>query len=302
MRLLVLVVGVAILTLSWQSVIARLQVRPVVISGGDLAGAVALAPIDADAFQRRLNQPPRFKVPPSVEGISYAVETEYWDDAVREDDESPRAESIATYYPESGFVRVRQGAEDAWVVIDLRQRALLDRYIRLARGGEIEPQSGFLAVLTAASASEETSVQVGSRVLTPTEEQAFWRVSSGLRPLDTSSLPNGAVPSGSSNSAWIIVTLPEGHAVEMLYTYASATLVDGLGEEVYAVPRDWLRPVIGDYDGATLASLSASSIERDDPPGGWYWWPLMIGGGVACLVAAVWADRRRASKKDGRKT
>jgi hypothetical protein len=303
MRLLVLVVGLAIFTLSWQSVIARLEVRPVVISGGDLVGTVALAPIDADAFQRRLNQPPRFKVRPTVEGISYSVESDYWDDAVREDDESPRAENAATYYPESGFVRVRQGAEDAWIVIDLRQRALLDRYIRLAKGGEIEPQSGFLAVLTAASASEETSVQIGSRVLTPAEEQAFWRVSSGLRPLDTSSIPDGAAPpSGSSNSAWIIVTLPEGHAVEMLYTYATGTLVDGLGEEVYAVPRDWLRPAIGEYDGATLASLSASSIERDDPPGGWYWWPLMIGGGAACLVAAIWADRRLASKKDGRKT
>jgi len=302
MRLLVLVLGVAILTLSWQSVIARVEVRPVVISGGDLAGTVALAPIDADAFQRRLNQPPRFKLPPTVEGTSYAVETEYWDDAVRENDESPRAESIATYYPESGFVRVRQGAEDAWIVLDLRQRALLDRYIRLAKGGEIEPRSGFLAVLTAASASEETSVQIGSRVLTPAEEQAFWRVSSGLRPLDTPSIPDGAAPSGSSNSAWIIVTLPEGHAVEMLYTYATGTLVDGLSEEVYAVPRDWLRPAIGDYDGATLASLSASAIERDDAPGGWYWWPLMIGGGVACLMAAIWLNQRLASEKDGRKT
>jgi hypothetical protein len=299
MRLIVLVFAVAVVTLSWQSVIARADVRPVVISGGDLAGSVALAPIDADAFQRRLNQPPRFKVPPTVEGISYAVETEYWDDAVREDDQSPRAENVATYYPESGFVRVRQGAEDAWIVIDLRQRAMLDRYIRLAKGGEIEPQSGFLAVLTAASGSEETSVQIGSRVLPPAEEQAFWRVSSGLKPLDAG-LPDGAAPNTGSNSAWIIVTLPEGHAVEMLYSYASGTLVDGLGEEVYAVPRDWLRPVIGDYDGATLASLSASSIERDDPPGGWYWWPLMIGGGVACLVAAILADRRRASRNAGR--
>jgi hypothetical protein len=302
MRLIVFVIGVAAFTLSWQSVIARVEVRPVVISGGDLAGSVALAPIDADAFQRRLNQPPRFKVPPMAEGISYSVETEYWDDAVREDDKSPRAESAATYYPESGFVRVRQGAEDAWIVIDLRQRALLDRYIQLAKGGEIEPQSGFLAVLTAASASEETSVQIGSRVLTPAEEQAFWRVSSGLRPLDTSRLPDGAAPNAGSNSAWIIVTLPEGHAVEMLYTYASGTLIDGLGEEVYAVPSDWLRPVIGDYDGATLASLSSSSIERNDPPGGWYWWLLLVGGGLACLVAAFWADRRLASRRAGRQT
>jgi hypothetical protein len=298
-RLLLLQFAVVLLALQIRLADAdAVDVRPVVISGGDLTGTVTMAPVDADAFQRRLNQPPRFELPPTVGGISYAVETEYWDDTVREDDQSPRAESVATYYAESGVVRVRQGAEDAWIVVDLRQRALLDRYIRLTNGGAIEPRPGILEVLTAAAASEETAVQIGSRVLSPTEEAAFWRISSGLKPANLARRADQEELRAGPNSAWIIVTLPEGHAVEMLYTFANGTLIDSLGEQVYAVPRNWLEPVIGDYDGATLASLG-SSISSDDPKGGWYWWPLMVGGGIACLAAAVMLNNRSRARKAG---
>lgn len=290
-KFLIAVAGVALaLVLAGRAVAQPSDVRPVVVSGGDLAAPVTLAPVDADAFQRRLNQPPQFEdETPTATGPSYTVSAAYWDDAVREDEKSAQADLDATYFPDSGLVRVRQDGKDIWIVIDLRQQALLNRYIRLANSAAIGPTPGFLEVLTAAAATEETAVQIGARPLSAEQAKAFWSAVASLRP--SGEPPRPDEQGGAAGSAWIIVTLSEGHAVEMVYDYERGTLTDSLGQQSYTAPSDWLRPVIGDYDEGTLAALSGT-IAQDEERGSLWWWPLVVGAGLLYVAIAVWADRR----------
>jgi len=263
---------------------AARQAPAVVISGGDLPGAVRLAPADADAFQRRLNQPPRYSQAPHVSGIFYTVATTYWDKAVRRADGEPSVDASADYYPAGGFVRTRQASNDVWIVIDLRQRALLDRYIRLAKSGSISAEPGALEV-AAAARDEPISVSAGGRLVTPAEAQAFWSAFAATGKVRFFAEPRPPTTNG-SGGYWLAFSLPEGRVLTYFYDRETQTLTDSLGTEMYAVSPS-LAAALPQPGGPAL------EIERQDPPGSLAWWPVMVGAGLASLALALWLNGRR---------
>lgn len=249
---------------------------------------VRLAPADADAFRRRLSAPPPY-FGPLPTGESLVVTSDYWDATLGTGAGAPAIDADGTYFPSDGIVKLRQGDRDAFFVLDLRQRANLDRYVRLARAGRIDATPGVLEVLTAASSDETVSIEFGSRVLDANERATFWRLSAGLQPLD---FPSGEPPRDSPSLARITFGLSEGRSIQMVYSVGSGTLVDALGQEVYAVPKRWLQPILGDY-GPGFDDFKRP-IEQQDPVGSLVWWPVMLGGGIGLLAAAVWLQRRNA--------
>src|SRR5438552_10868877 len=100
------------------------------ITGGRLPHPVQLTPIDQDAFFRRVNSPPELEHEPRTSGGSYTVSSGYWAMALADGKKGPVSDE-AEYFPDGGYVRGRKSGKDAWIVIDLRQRAILERYIRL---------------------------------------------------------------------------------------------------------------------------------------------------------------------------
>src|SRR5215510_11139478 len=136
------------------------------ISGGNLPFAVALSPLDEQAFFQRIGPLPKLDDEPSTTGKSYTVTSPYWDIALRGDDKDAKpAEADAQYFPDGGYVLAKQGGEDAWVVIDLRQRAVLDRYIRFSSEGAPSlstTEPGTIDVMRIASArGEEIGIEAG---------------------------------------------------------------------------------------------------------------------------------------------
>src|SRR6185503_5215606 len=100
------------------------------ISGPGFSHSVRLAVTDDYAFFRRINLPPKLEDTPKVSGPSFEITSRYWDEVVRGWDSSAGSGAdSATYYPQGGFVRARQGGSDVWLVIDLRQQAIINRYI-----------------------------------------------------------------------------------------------------------------------------------------------------------------------------
>jgi len=264
---------------------AARQPAAVVISGGDLPGPVRLAPADADAFQRRLNQPPRFSQAPRVSGLSYAVSAPYWEGPVRQSDDEPPVEVSADYFPAGGFVRARQAGREVWIVIDLRQRELLDRYIRLAKSGSIPAEPGALEVAAAAARDEAVSISAGGRLATPAETQAFWSAfaASGRPRFAAEPRPPDA---GAAGGYWLVFSLPEGRVLSYFYDRQTQTLTDSLGTEAYAVAPA-LAAALPQPEGPAL------EIEQQEPPGSLAWWPVMVGAGLASLALALWLNGRR---------
>ena len=263
------------------------------VSGGDLIGAVRLAAADEDAFFRRINLPPQLEEPPRTAGRPYIVTSGYWNEVVPdEDDERPAGEE-ALYYATGGYVRAMQGESAVWLVLDLRQRAIIDRYVRLAKDGLIGREPGILDVLSAAAKNELIGIQIDARRLSEAEASAFWAVvDDGARVSNTTA----SRPIGGPGGVWLIFGLLEGRSVQMLYTAAANTLVDSLGGEVYSVPDDWLLPVLGANAPSAGQPDGGSTIEQQPSSGSPLWWLVMIGGGSLSLAIALWLSRRRAGR------
>jgi hypothetical protein len=261
------------------------------ISGGGLPFAVQLTPVDEAAFRQRLNLPPLLDEEPELRGTSYDVTSTYWDAAVRDadDGESP-VEINASYYPEGGFVRTRQAGTDVWLVIDLRQRAILDRYIALGQESAIGATPAVLDVLRAAAAGgEQLAIQIGDVHLSEVQRDAFWRVAAAMRAGERAT--GCAAQKGGESSTWLVFTLPEGRSIEMVYTPEAGTLVDSLGCESYIVPGGWLVPVLG-TEAPAFGDTHQRQVAQEKGAGSPLWWPLMLGLGFSVLGGAVWLARR----------
>jgi hypothetical protein len=256
----------------------------VTIAGGSLPHDVRLAPADADAFRRRINQPPRLEDGPRVTEEPYLVTTSYWASAVRlEEGEGFFDVGVqGDYYPERGYVRVEVDEDDVWMVLDLRQRAILDRYIRLGEAGALGEAPSTLDVLAAAADSETLTVTAGGEVV------AGDAIAGLLLSLVTANpapfVEEPAAPTADGEGFWLIVDLLEGRTLR--YFYDGAALTEALGTERYDASSVT----------QTLTSLQPASlptIEQDEPAGSAAWWVVMVGGGVVALAVAVWWQRRR---------
>jgi hypothetical protein len=260
----------------------------VTLSGGDLARPVKLARADEDAFLRRLVPPPKLDDAPRVSGESYVVTTQYWDDVLRGDrDDREAAEPAADYYQEGGYVRARQGGKDAWLVLDLRQRAILDRYLSLARAALLRPEPAVLEVLTIASRSQEISIEAGGVALDAAQRRNFWTtlaVSPRGEHVEPPRPPLGA------RGIWLVFGLEEGRSVQVFYERDAGLFIDFFGSEIYTVST----PMAALLDAVVPRSSGGISIEQQDGTGSPLWWLLLVGGGVACLAVAAWLRRALA--------
>jgi len=296
------------------SLTAQEPLTATTISGGGLPHAVRLAPIDHESFLRRLDLPPLLDNEPVLSGPSYTVTSPYWDAGVRAGDiTQPLVDDAATYYPEGGFVRTRQGAKVVWTVLDTTQKTILDRYIRHAASLPAEP-SVFEVLRASGLAGEPIGITIGELELTPQQRTAFWRNAEGVSPRRTAPLAREqrdeffrSLGTPSPRLNWIIFNLPAGRTVPMAYSNVSGTLNE-LNEAVnegigIPVPQNWLVPVLGDQadfrnENSPLAPLT---IEQEDGAGSPVWWVVMIGGGVLSIAAAVLLQRRLAASHDAQK-
>jgi hypothetical protein len=240
--------------------------------------AVRMAPADADAFRRRLNAPPPY-FGPRPAGESVVVSSGYWDAALRADDSAPRIDADAAYFADGGIVRVRQSGRDLYFVLDLRQRAMLDRYVRLTKAGSLAQAPGALDVLIAAAADETVSIEIRGTPVTSEAAAILWRSLAG-QSADVIFHDPPRPPAGVSGF-WIAFTTAEGRSLQYFYDAGARTLTDSLGTESHAVP-----------DIELVSSGEPLQIEQQTPPGSKLWWPVMLGGAAALLGAAVWLRRR----------
>ena len=267
------------------------DIPSVAVSGGGLPHAVELAPADADAFRRRINQLPRLEDPPEVSGPRYVLTTSYWAFAVRlEDDEDPLDVMVrADYYPEGGVVRAtlelaQSDTRDVWMVLSLRQRTILDRYIRLAEEGLIGEEPSTLAVLAAAMETEVLGVQAGDEIVPQETAQGLFAALNAANPAPH--LEERDPPFLTEDGFWLIVNLTEGRTHR--YYYAEGRLTEGLGTERYNASS-----VLDQM--TSLAPVSKPAIVQDSPAGSLLWWPAVLGGGLAAIALAVWLRRRTAA-------
>ena len=261
------------------------DIPTVAISGGDLPFTVTLAPTDADAFRRRVNQLPRLEDPPSVSGTHYTITSSYWPISVhlKDDEDSLDISVKADYYPNGGFVRLTLDNEPIWVVINLRQRAILDRYIHLANAGEISKSPSSIDVLAVSNPDEEIGVEVGDSVLDQATAQTLF---AGLSKANPSPFVDPRQPPpNQGDGTWLVITLVEGRSLR--YYYDGATLTEALGTERYDASS-----VAGVLDAATTSDPPV--IKQEQPAGSLLWWPVMIGGGLIAIVIAFWLQRRNA--------
>ena len=186
----------------------------------------------------------------------------------------------ALYFSADGIIRVlRENNDDAYFVLDLRQRAMLNRYIRLAKTGSIPPDPGALDVLAAAVRTETVSIEIGGRPVEPALSQAFW--SALDNPEASVGFPAPPRPPADEDGYWITFTTSEGRAIQYHFNPATSALIDSLGTETYTIEN-------------VLPATTAEplQIEQQSPHGSKLWWPVMLGGGAALLAAAVWLRRR----------
>lgn len=272
------------------NVAAQTPIPSVVI---DVEGIMfTLAPADADAFQRRLSQPPLFDEPPAASGPSYTVTTAYWDLAVREDEDEPAVEPDAKYFPGGGFVRARQDGQDLWLVLDLRQRAILDRYIRFgAEVGRPGPRPGALEILALASRTETIGIEAGAGRFSDAEARSFWD-SAGSVAADPSFRDPPRPPATAGVAGyWLTFSLPEGRSQQYFVDTTGGVLTDALGTESYDVAG---------LIGATLPETAESlHIEDESPAGSKLWWVLAVGGGAVFLLGAAALHRRSTTGASG---
>ena len=261
---------------------AGVEIPSILIYLDDFPGNVIhVAPADADAFSRRLSQPPQLPPRPPVSMPYYNLDSTYWDMALRRSPDDPPVLPDGTYYPDGGYVQTVRQDHDVWLVLDLRQRAMLDRYISLGKAGALGPHPGALEVLAKAGGAETISVEIGARPLLADAALAFWRLFDG--PSLVSFLDPPRPPTG-EGGYWISVTAPEGRILQLFYDPATGSLTDALGTETYR----------GVVPPGALPSPSDGplQIEQQPPQGSKLWWPVMLGGGVVLLAAAVWLRRR----------
>lgn len=287
-RLLGPIALVALLAFAPASAQEPFEIPSVVISGGDLPHAVELAPADADSFRRRVNQLPRLEEPPAVSGPRYVLTTSYWAFAVRlEDDEDPLDVSVrGDYYPEGGFVRatleLAQGdTQDVWMVLSLRQRAILDRYIRLASQRLIGEEPSTLDVLSAAMEAEVLGVQAGDGIVPQETARGLFAALAAGNPAPQ--LEEREPPFVTDDGFWLIVMLTEGRTHR--YYFAQGTLTEGLGTERYDASS--VLDLV-----ASIAPDSPGAIVQESPAGSLLWWPVAVGGGLAAIGLAAWLRRR----------
>ncbi len=269
--------------------LARQTASGVTLSDGDLPHAIILPAADADALGRRPERPPTLKDPPPPAAVAYTVSADYWDRAVRGDSmEGAEVDREATYYPATGLVRARQGDDDVWFQIDLRQRSLLDRYIRLGRSGSLSPAPGVVEVLRAAVESGEVvSVQVGPKTLDAAQTRSFWREAATLSRSEAATSPD------LRDALAVTFGLPEGRAISLFYSPASRVLHEPAGAEAYQTPPDWLLSTLGlRSTDQLLQEYGSAAVPQDSGPGSPLWWPAMVGVAVALLALAAFLDRR----------
>jgi hypothetical protein len=267
-----------------------------VLSGGDLPHPLRLAAIDEADFMQRLSPPPKFDDPPGATGPTYTLTTPYWDEVLRGDraDRAP-AEAAALYYPQGGFVRARQDGKDAWLILDLRQQAILERYLRLGREGRLPEAPGIMHVLFEASKTEMIGINIGHDTLPEATRAAFWRT---IEPY-VGRVPQNPEPPArlrtDEHGAWITFNLPEGRAIQVFYApNYDNIIVDSTGTEMLQVSPGTRFVVSEDsspFSGPPPRG-GAIQIEQEDGPGSPVWWAVMVGAGVFCLAAAVWLQRR----------
>lgn len=268
-----------------------------VISGGGLARPVTLAIVDHQAFMRRLDLPPLLQDEPPLRGPSYTVTSPYWDAAVRDNDETePVVDEAATYYPEGGFVRTRQGGKDVWTVLNTAQKAILNRYIRYAPELPVAP-SVFDVLRSAGRGNEGIGISIGAVNLAPAERARFWQAALAASPRTMSPAESSALLASEPGSTWIVFNLPEGRAVSMRYAPATGTLYElqeAMAGIAFSVPADWLAPVLGSQPGSGAGSgpLQPMEISQQPGQGSPLWWVLMVGGGAVAIAVAVLIERR----------
>jgi hypothetical protein len=278
---------------------AELDIPEVRIAGEGIPQPVNLSPPDADAFRRRINAPPELEEAPSVSGRFYIVSSKYWNDYVRPylDEDEIDLDEHAFYYPEGGYVRTTQDGEDVWVVLDLRQRAILNRYIRLAGANLIDQTPSSIGVLhasytgslqdaAAGNSGDLISLEVAGRALTGAQADQVWQALLRLGAasfLDPVQPPRPATTPG----FWLLFYLPEGRSLQ--YFYDGTSLIDMLGSERYdaTAVRGVLDP---------LAPQERPVIQHQEPTGSLLWWPLMFGGGLVSLALAIVLRRRQLAQ------
>ncbi len=256
------------------------------VSGGALAHPVQFSAADDDAFVRRVNFPPVLDETPATSGKAYTLTSAYWDIVLRViNKDKGEVDGDALYYPEGGLVKARQGGGDVWLTLDLRQRAIIGRYIRLGQANLVGPEPGVLEVLQAASASEPLVVDVAGKTLDPSAASRFWAALQGLR---STSLTPTQPPAATDDGLWLIFNLPEARAVQLFYNRRAQTLTDYLGVERYKVTPA-LAQII-----ETNGAAGAVQVPQEPGTGSPAWWVIMIGVGLASITAAVLIQRRFA--------
>ncbi len=252
------------------------------VSGASISQPIRLAPVDEDAFVRRINVPPKLDNAPEVSGPTYALRSPYWAQVLPgREGVRPAADETATYYRDSGYVKARQGNEDSWLALDLRQRAIIERYLRLGENGLISREPGILEVLRADAVSgSAVAVAVDKMTLSDAQAAALWdALSRNSKPLflDPRRQPQ-------DTQTWLTFTLPEGRSVTVSYSGSPGRLIDFLGSEEYAVS-----PPLGQAIAA-VAGLPLA-VPQEPGTGSKVWWLVMIGGGAVLLALAVYMRR-----------
>ena len=261
------------------------------ISGPGFSHPVRLAVTDDYAFFRRINLPPKLEDTPKASGPSYEITSRYWDDVVRGWDSSAGSGAdSATYYPQGGFVHARQDGEDVWLVLDVRQQAILNRYIRLAQKNSLSSIPTLQEVIAASQRDEKISVTIGSHQLKPDELAKFWN--EFARPMNRTD--GGGTTPKAPDGVWIAFGLEEGRTVHLFYDIKGNRLIDDLGIEAVTVPNDWLQSVLGTQITAASPLIAPLAVPHQDPRGGRFWWFVMVGGGVFFLAAAFYAHKKLA--------
>jgi hypothetical protein len=266
------------------------------ISGGGITQPIRFTAVDETALFQRINFPPKLDDAPAVTGPSYALTSPYWPKVLPGNgkDRLPAGQA-ATYYPQGGFVKARQGADDVWLALDLRQRAIIQRYVSLGEQRLLPPEPGVIDVLRAAAAlrGEDIGVQAGGRELSSVQAGGLWSSLAGVAPmpLAATQAPPSTVP---ANDAWLVFTLAEGRDLRLYYDSTANQIVDYAGQQSYPVPRAWLPLILGPDAQSASMSYAPLAVPREKGQGSPAWWVLMVAGGAASLTLAVVLRRRWA--------